>query len=179
MTPTGNNASADVRDPPRSFGGTLRYLGPGLIISASLVGSGELVATTKLGAETGFTLLWLILLGCLLKVFVQIELARYAISTGETTLTAFNRLPGPRLRANWVLWLYVVATALTYAALGGVIGGIVQAFALALPVNNSLVAVGVVAFTIAVLVLGRYKVIEKLATALVLSFTVVTFIPRL
>jgi Mn2+/Fe2+ NRAMP family transporter len=175
VTPTGNNASADVRDPPRSFGGTLRYLGPGLIISASLVGSGELVATTKLGAETGFTLLWLILLGCLLKVFVQIELARYAISSGETTLTAFNRLPGPRLRANWVLWLYVVATALTYAALGGVIGGIVQAFALTLPVNNSIVAVSVVAFTIAVLVLGRYKAIEKLATALVLSFTFVTF----
>ena len=128
-------------DPPQTFGGTLRYLGPGLVISASLVGSGELVATTKLGAETGFTLLWLILLGCFLKVFVQIELARYAVSSGETTLTAFNRLPGPRLRANWVLWLYLAATALTYAALGGVIGGIVQAFALAFPIDPVIVAV--------------------------------------
>jgi Mn2+/Fe2+ NRAMP family transporter len=170
-----NGDTAETRDPPQSIGGTLRYLGPGLIISASLVGSGELIATTKLGAETGFTLLWLILLGCFLKVFVQIELARYAVSSGETTLTAFNRLPGPRLRANWVLWLYLTATALTYAALGGVIGGIVQAFALAAPVNTTLVALLVVAFTIAVLVLGRYQAIEKMATLLVLSFTFVTF----
>jgi len=167
--------TAETLDPPQTFRGTLRYLGPGLIISASLVGSGELIATTKLGAETGFTLLWLILLGCLLKVFVQIELARYAVSSGETTLTAFNRLPGPRLRANWVLWLYLVATALTYAALGGVIGGIVQAFALAMPVNRTTVALLIVAFTIAILVLGRYRAIEKLATLLVLSFTLVTF----
>lgn len=174
MINRGNGDAAGVREPPRTFGGTLRYLGPGLVISASLVGSGELIATTKLGAETGFMLLWLILLGCGLKVFVQIELARYAISSGETTLTAFNRLPGPRLRANWVLWLYLVATALTYAALGGVIGGIVQAFALAFSVNPKLMAVFIVAFTIAVLVLGRYRAIEKLATLLVLSFTFVT-----
>jgi len=166
--------TADTRDPPQSFGGTLRYLGPGLIISASLVGSGELVATTKLGAETGFTLLWLILLGCLLKVFVQIELARYAVSSGETTLTAFNRLPGPRLRAGWVLWLYLIATALTYAALGGVIGGIVQAFALAFTINTSAVALLIVGFTVAVLVLGRYRAIEALATLLVVVFTLVT-----
>lgn len=170
-----DGGTAGTREPPQSFGGTLRYLGPGLVISASLVGSGELIATTKLGAETGFALLWLILLGCLLKVFVQIELARYAVSSGETTLTAFNRLPGPRLRANWVLWLYLVATALTYAALGGVIGGIVQAFALAFPVNRTAVALLVVAFTVGVLVLGRYQAIEKLATLLVLSFTLVTF----
>jgi Mn2+/Fe2+ NRAMP family transporter len=170
-----NDGAVGLREPPQTFGGTLRYLGPGLIISASLVGSGELIATTKLGAETGFTLLWLILLGCLLKVFVQIELARYSVSSGETTLTAFNRLPGPRLRANWVLWLYLAATAMTYAALGGVIGGIVQAFALAFPVNRTVVALLIVAFTIGVLVIGRYKAIENLATFFVLSFTFVTF----
>ena len=40
--------------------------------------------TTSLGADWGFMFLWLILFSCLIKVFVQIELGRYAISSGET-----------------------------------------------------------------------------------------------
>jgi hypothetical protein len=32
--------------PPTSLLGTLRHLGPGLIIAGSIVGSGELIATT-------------------------------------------------------------------------------------------------------------------------------------
>ena len=63
---------------PVTMGAMLRQVGPGLIITAAIVGSGELIVTTKLGADVGFVLLWFIILGCLLKVFVQIELGRYA-----------------------------------------------------------------------------------------------------
>ncbi len=167
-------ADDGTRTPPTTWSGTLRHLGPGLVISAALVGSGELVATTKLGAQTGFTLLWLILLGCLLKVFVQIEIARYAISSGETTLTAFNRVPGPRLKANWVVWTWFVAVALTYAALGGIIGGVVQAIALGFDINQQVAAIVMVLFTITILVWGKYKGIETIATILVVCFTFVT-----
>jgi Mn2+/Fe2+ NRAMP family transporter len=160
--------------PPRSFRGALAYLGPGLIISAALVGSGELVATTRLGAEVGFTLLWLIIVGCVLKVFVQIEIATYAISSGETTLTAFNRIPGPRARANWVVWIWLIAIASAYAMLGGIIGGIVQAIALGFDIPQHWMAVVMVLFTIAVLVLGKYRGIEATATWLVVFFTVIT-----
>jgi len=48
-----------VEAPPRSVPGILRRLGPGLIIAGSIVGSGELIATTKTGAQAGFWLLWL------------------------------------------------------------------------------------------------------------------------
>jgi len=67
------------------------------------VDSGELVATTVLGAEHGFRLLWLILVSCTIKTVVQNELGRYAIGTGETTLEAFDRVPGPRWRVSWVV----------------------------------------------------------------------------
>ncbi|MDQ3333420.1 MAG: divalent metal cation transporter, partial [Planctomycetota bacterium] len=67
----GLSASNDgVREPPASFGGILRSLGPGLIIAGAIVGSGELIATTKTGAQAGIALLWLIVVGCLVKVFV-------------------------------------------------------------------------------------------------------------
>ena len=88
--------SHEIQDPPRRFVETLRRLGPGLIIAGSIVGSGELIATTKTGAQAGIALLWLIVVGCVIKVFVQIELGRYAITHGQTTLAALNTLPGPR-----------------------------------------------------------------------------------
>ena len=93
--------------PPSSFGGLLRHLGPGFIITATIVGSGELIVTPKLGASVGFSLLWFIVLGCVLKVFVQIQLARTAVATGRTTLDALNALPGPRWRVSWILWLWL------------------------------------------------------------------------
>ena len=87
-----------VEAPPVSLGGTLLRIGPGLIIAGNIVGSGELIATTAAGAEAGFWLLWLIILGCLVKVFTQVEFGRYTIIHGETSLHALNGVPGPRLR---------------------------------------------------------------------------------
>ena len=84
-----------IQQPPHTVLGALKQIGPGLILAASIVGTGELINTTGLGAKAGFTLLWLILLSCVIKVFVQVELGRYAITHGKTTLAAFDTLPGP------------------------------------------------------------------------------------
>ena len=80
-------------------------MGPGLIIAANIVGSGELIMSTKTGAEAGFSLLWLIALGCVVKIFAQIELRRYAIISGKTTLRALYEVPGSRItgRGNWLV----------------------------------------------------------------------------
>ncbi|MBX3444068.1 MAG: transmembrane Mn(2+) transporter [Planctomyces sp.] len=124
------------QDPPRTFSGTLRQLGPGLIIAGSIVGSGELILTTKTGAQAGMTLLWLIILGCIIKVFVQIELGRYSITRGVTTLAALNSVPGPRLRVNWILWFWVAMMLASTAQLGGIVGGVGQSLAIAFPVTG-------------------------------------------
>jgi len=127
----------DIREPPSTLGGILKQLGPGLIIAASIVGSGELIMTTKTGANAGIVLLWLILLGCVIKVFVQLELGRFTISSGESTLTALNRVPGPRLgRMNWVVLLWAIMALCTIGQLGGIVGGVSQAFAITFPVTG-------------------------------------------
>ena len=41
-----------------------------MILVGSVVGSGELIVTTKLGAVAGFGLLWFVLLSCFVKVVV-------------------------------------------------------------------------------------------------------------
>jgi Mn2+/Fe2+ NRAMP family transporter len=138
-TPDGAPASSEIQEPPTSFGGIFRKLGPGLIIAASIVGSGELIATTKTGAQAGISLLWLIVVGCVIKVFVQIELGRVAISQGETTLTSLNRIPGPRLVVSWIIWYWLIMMIVGFGQLGGIIGGVGQAMALARPLTGDYV----------------------------------------
>ncbi|MCA9115789.1 MAG: Nramp family divalent metal transporter [Planctomycetaceae bacterium] len=112
--------SADVYlEPPEGLLATFRHLGPGLILVGSIVGSGELILTTRLGAQAGFVLMWFVILSCLLKVVVQAELVRHTISSGETFLEAFSRLPGPAvLRPRWFTfgWLGTVSLASFAAA---------------------------------------------------------------
>ena len=127
--------AANIQDPPSGMTRIVRQTGPGLIIAASIVGSGELIMTTKTGASAGIALLWLILLGCMVKVFVQLELGRFTISSGESTLTALNRVPGPRTRRiNWVVSLWAIMALATVGQLGGIVGGVSEAVAVTFPI---------------------------------------------
>lgn len=122
--------------PPRGLWATLRKMGPGIIVAGSIVGSGELIATTKVGAEAGFWLLWLIILGCVIKVFTQVELGRYTITWGQTGLQALNTLPGPRWKVNWVLWYWALMTILILTQQGGIVGGVGQVLAINQPLTE-------------------------------------------
>lgn len=160
---------------PRTLGALLRQLGPGLILSSIIVGSGELIVTPKLGAEAGFTMLWFIVVGCLLKVFVQIELGRHTIMHGRTTLEALNRLPGPRMVVSWLLWLWLVMFLCLVPQVAGMIGGTAIAlrlFGVGVDPRTLCLVVGIV--TAVLLVLGRYRFIEIASTALVAAFTLTT-----
>ena len=57
--------ASEVQEPPAKLGGILRQLGPGLIMAAGIVGSGELIAATLTGAKAGFIFLGLIFLAAL------------------------------------------------------------------------------------------------------------------
>jgi Mn2+/Fe2+ NRAMP family transporter len=132
-----HRSSMEIENPPTRLGGILRRLGPGMIIAASIVGSGELIGTTKTGADAGYSLLWLILIGCLIKVFVQIEFGRYAVAEGVSTIEGLDHVPGPRLGVNWLVWGWF-AMFLTSAIgqLGGILGGVGQLFAAQFPITG-------------------------------------------
>ncbi len=126
-------------EPPSSPLRIIRCIGPGLIVAGSIVGSGELIATTKTGAEAGFSLLWLIILGCVVKVFAQIEFGRYAIISGKPTLRALDEVPGPRIkgRGNWLVWYWLVMWLASISQLGGIVGGVGQALAISAPLSQA------------------------------------------
>lgn len=155
-------------DPPRSLWRSLRFLGPGLILSASVVGSGELIATTVLGAQNGFTLLWLILLGCLLKVTIQLEFGRACITHGRATLELWNgRVGAPVAMSVWAAGAFLLAMI---GGQGGVLGSAagVAVQALGTPKAATLI---VLALGVALMVFhGRYGPIEWIALLLNIVF---------
>jgi len=161
--------------PPSDGRGVLARIGPGLILAGAIVGSGELIATTVLGAQVGFTLLWLILVCCLVKVVVQNELGRYAVATGQTTLEALNRIPGPRLLVAWPAWLWLLMVAAVMFPVGGLLGAIGEVLHRLVPGVSVVAWVWILdAVTLALLLVGRYAVIEKTSVILVGLFTLVT-----
>jgi Mn2+/Fe2+ NRAMP family transporter len=124
--------------PPTRLLKIAAHAGPGLIVAGSIVGSGELIATTKTGAEAGFSLLWLIILGCVVKVFTQIELGRYALQSGKTTLAALDEVPGPRIkgRGNWLVWYWLLMWVASISQLGGIVGSVGQSLAISIPISQ-------------------------------------------
>jgi manganese transport protein len=166
-----------VADPPTSFGGMLRYLGPGFILTASIVGSGELIATTTLGAEAGFVALWVIIVSCLVKVFVQLEFGKHAIHSGETTFEALNQLPGPKFgKGSWATWLWLLMMLIKPLQVGGIIGGVGLVMNLMVPGIPVWVWVCLAAPTVSLMIYrGNYGFIEKLALVMVGAFAVFTF----
>ncbi|HWN94138.1 MAG TPA: Nramp family divalent metal transporter [Methylomirabilota bacterium] len=162
---------------PTHWRGILKQLGPGLIISAVIVGSGELIVTPKTGAENGFTLLWFIILGCFIKVFVQIELGRFAISQGMTTLEAMNSVPGPRFIVSWLIWLWALMFLALIFQVAGMVGGLASVVSLAgMPLSKPLLAILTGTSCAVLLVVGRYKMVESFSTALVAIFTFATLV---
>jgi Mn2+/Fe2+ NRAMP family transporter len=173
---------ADARTPPTTLRGRLRYLGPGLILSAAVVGSGELITTTALGAKAGFVLLWLVIVSTGVKVWVQMELARWAILTGKPALEGFAHVP-PRIgRVSWINVLWILMDGAKILQRGGIIGGTVAAFSILFPIvgeplsTPSLVVwtVLVVASVLFMLRTSRYGIVEKACFVAVVLFTLAT-----
>lgn len=168
-----------IQAPPETFVQTLRYLGPGVIISATIVGSGEIILTASLGAAVGYSMLWWVLLSCWSKSILQAELARYVVISGDTYLRALNRapgrLPGPKGSVSWPVVVGLLAFIPGFTGLGGIIGGAGQALVLLFPDMPPLLSVsGLALVTALLLASGSYVRLEKVMLVMVMTFTVLT-----
>jgi len=106
---------------PRGLRGLLRIVGPGIVVAATGVGAGDLVAATKAGAIFGLPLLWTALVGALLKFVLAEGVARWQLATGSTVLEGWVRIFGRGIHAFFVVYL-LVWTLIVAAALMSVCG---------------------------------------------------------
>ncbi len=97
----------------------MRLLGPGLVLAATGVGAGDLVAAAVSGTDYGYAVAWAALAGAAIKFALNEGIARWQLATGETLLEGWARRLSPALRwaflAYLVLWSFVVAGALMSA----------------------------------------------------------------
>ncbi|UVI38682.1 Nramp family divalent metal transporter [Qipengyuania spongiae] len=91
----------------------LRHLGPGIVVAATGVGAGDLVATLIAGSRFGYALLWAAVLGCVVKIALSEGSARYHLATGSTILAGWRTL------GRWTGWyfgIYVIVWGFIYGA---------------------------------------------------------------
>ena len=114
-----------TRPAPTGIGGLLRNIGPGVVVSGSVVGSGELLVTTRMGADVGFVFLWGVIVASVVKYFIQLELGRQCLLYDDTTIAALDRVPGPRLRnTSWAAWVCAIGYFSVFAAVIGILGSV-------------------------------------------------------
>jgi Mn2+/Fe2+ NRAMP family transporter len=178
LTPEG------IKEPPVGWLHSLKHLGPGLILSASIVGSGELIATTTLGAQAGFALLWMVIFSTLVKVAVQVELARWTISTGQPALTGYNKVPPKLGPVGWINLLWVLMALSKILQIGGIVGGTAAALSILMPIGGepfsttsmTIWTIIVAGSAIALLYSNNYSLIERGAVLLVVIFSIATVV---
>jgi hypothetical protein len=152
-----------------------KVVGASVIILATAIGSGEFVLWPYITSQVGLVFMWAAIVGFLVQFFINMEVERYTLATGETALTGFSRLWKPwgvlfivfALCQNfWPGWATGAATTLTFA-LGG--GDVVTITVMAL------IAIGI-ALTASPVV---YQTVEKLMgimVVLIMAFVVVAVV---
>ena len=76
--------------PPR-----LSLIGPGIVVAATGVGAGDLVATLIAGSRFGYALLWAAVIGTVLKIALAEGVGRFWLASGRTMFQGWASLPGP------------------------------------------------------------------------------------
>ena len=99
----------EVGDMPAPVAGTgwrafLAAIGPSLVMVGGTIGTGELVMGAGVAALYKGALLWIAPLAVLCQAFLNSEVMRYTLVTGEPVFTGFMRSkPGPRF---WLIWYF-------------------------------------------------------------------------
>ncbi|HEX2075248.1 MAG TPA: Nramp family divalent metal transporter [Geodermatophilus sp.] len=114
--PSKNLAPVSYADLPEPLPMT-KVLGPSVLLLAGAIGSGEYVLWPYITSQVGLSLVWLVVVGVGTQYFLNMEIERYTLATGETAVTGFTRL--------WKPWgaLFIVMTIVPWAWPGWATGG--------------------------------------------------------
>jgi Mn2+/Fe2+ NRAMP family transporter len=170
--PTDTEASSGTPNTPDSpHKSSWRHIGPGIVVAATGVGAGDLVATLIAGSNFGYTLLWAAVVGCLVKISLAEAAGRWHLSTGRTLFDGWASL------GRWTTYFFVA-----YAVVWGFVYGAAAMSSSALPLQALFPdMMGLKAWAVLCGVVGlvfvwfnKYAVFEKVMTVLVGVMFVVT-----
>jgi len=171
LFPTKHLEAPKVREmpaPPSSF---RRIIGPGIIAAGVGMASGEFILYPYIASQVGLIFVWAALVGLATQYFLNMEIERYTLATGETALTGFSRYwrhwglffaIGAYFANIWPGWATSSATLVTYLVGGSVV-----------PIAIGMLLVIGVTLTMAPVVYHALEKIEMFKVAAVLLLIVV------
>lgn len=151
-----------------------KYIGPGIVVAATGVGAGDLVATLIAGSKFGYTLMWAAVIGCVVKISLAEAAGRWHLATGRTLFDGWRSL-GPWTTVYFavyvVVWGFIYgATAMSSSALP-----IVALFPDGPGLKFWAIVTGLIG--LAFVWFNRYAVFEKVMTVLIgIMFVVVVYV---
>lgn len=140
-----------------------KVIGPGLVVAATGVGAGDMVATLSAGSTYGYELLWAVILGVVLKIILVEGCGRYTLATGYTIFEGWRGL------GRWTTWYFG-----PYIVIWGFVYGASAMTSTALPLAALFPAIDLKIWAIlmglagfAMVYANRYAAFEKITAALV------------
>jgi len=88
---TKNLPAPQVRDLPEPPTKAWKIIGPGMVGAGVGLASGEFILWPYIASQVGLVFLWGAVVGVVIQWFLNMEIERYTLATGETALTGFNR----------------------------------------------------------------------------------------
>jgi Mn2+/Fe2+ NRAMP family transporter len=151
-------------------------LGPGLLVAATGVGTGDLATGSFAGSMLGTAILWAVLVGAFLKYVVTEGIARWQLATGTSILEGvarnIGRLPMLVFLPYLVLWSFFTASAMM-SGCGVTLHALIPVFEQA---EHGKIFFGALCSVIGIVLVyvGGFRLFEKIMTAsIVLMFVTV------
>ena len=101
--------TAEMPERTKSF---WKLAGPGAVLVGLSIGSGELIIWPTIAAKYGSSMLWAAGLGLFAQLWVNFEVARWSVATGESSFSGFARV--------WrgFGWMFIVLTVMAWIGPG-------------------------------------------------------------
>ena len=149
----------------------IKIMGPGLLYAGAAIGVSHLVQSTRAGASFGFELVAIILIANILK-YPFFEIApRYTAATGN------NLIKGYATIGRWSVWVFAIVTfASMFVMQAGVTIVTAGLFAnvFGIPLSAFWMSVVLLSITIALLIIGKYSLLDKLIKYVIVILAIST-----
>jgi len=154
----------------------IKKLGPGLLFAGAAIGVSHLVQSTKSGAEFGFGLLWALILCNFFKYPFFFFGTKYTHATRETLLDGYLKIN------KSVLIIYLILSIVTIFTIQAAVTIVTAGLAMELfgiTENITYWAIIIVIFSVLLLIIGKYKLLDNLMKFIILILGISTVIALL
>lgn len=141
-----------------------KMIGPSFILLGMGLGSGELILWPYLAANFGLGIIWAAVIGITFQFFINMEIERYTLITGESVFVGLAR----KLGLVSPIW-FIISTIIPWMWPGIILSSAVIMVSILGIQNANLIAIGMLVLIGLILSLGKvaYKTQERLQKTLI------------